>query len=493
MEDTSPHEKFASSDVIASAEEDSQVNIRRLMWKIDVRLVPILAILYLLTFLDRANIGNAVLFDLQQDLKLSSLQYNTVLVIFYVPYILVEIPSNVFLKKLRPHAWLSGCMFCFGLVSALQGFTQNYGGLLAARFVLGLCEAGMFPGCVYLLSMWYRREESQKRYTIFFASASLSGAFSGLLASAIGKMDGLRGYHGWRWVFILEGVATCIFSIIWFYIIPDFPEDCSFLSNEEREVVRLRLQGDVGDAKLGQSIGWRDVLEVIKDYKVLLGGFMYLGVLVPAYGYAYFAPTIIKSLGYGTIQAQLHSVPPWACSFVFSIAISFISDRCRHRYLFTIGSALIAVVGLIMLLTIRENIHALYGALFMVAIGTYTATPLVLGWFSMNLAGHLRRSVGSASQIGFASIAGIIISYSFPSKSAPRYTMGYAISLAFICLSILCSTLYAACIALENRRRDKAMGIGQTEMDGISAGSDGREDMKEQGLGDLSLQYRYML
>lgn len=147
----------------------------------------------LLAFLDRVNIANAKSFHLATDLKLTGNQFNTALTIFFVPYILFEIPSNVILKKLHPRIWLSALMFMFGLISICQGLTQSYGGLLATRFLLGVFEAGMFPGCFYLIGMWYKRSEAQRRYSFFFSSTSLAGAFGGLLASAIGKMDGLKG------------------------------------------------------------------------------------------------------------------------------------------------------------------------------------------------------------------------------------------------------------------------------------------------------------
>ena len=159
-----------------------------------------MSILYLLAFLDRTNIANASVFGLVADLKLGGNEYNTALTIFFVPYILFEIPSNIILKKLKPSVWLPSCMFMFGVVTICQGFVQGYGGLLATRFFLGLFEAGMFPGSFYLISSWYKRHEAQKRYTFFFASTTLAGAFGGLLASAIGKMNGIRGYLGWRWI-----------------------------------------------------------------------------------------------------------------------------------------------------------------------------------------------------------------------------------------------------------------------------------------------------
>lgn len=174
----------------------------RLLAKIDFRIIPALCVLYLLAFLDRVNIANARLFNLEEDLGMNpdSLQYSTAVVIFFVPYVLFEIPSNVLLKRFKPSVWLSGCMFMFGLMLVVQGLVQNYAGLLTVRFFLGLFETGMFPGCFYLIGMWYRRSEAQKRYSFFFSSTTLAGAFGGLLAAAIGKMQGIRGYSGWRWV-----------------------------------------------------------------------------------------------------------------------------------------------------------------------------------------------------------------------------------------------------------------------------------------------------
>lgn len=165
---------------------------RRLKARIDGHVLPFIIVLYLLAFLDRVNIANAKSFDFLQDLGINpkdpnSTQYNTMLTIFFVPYVLLEVPSNMLLKRFSPRLWLSVCCLGFGLVTTLQGVTKSYGGILACRFFLGVFESGMFPGCFYLLSMWYKRAEAQKRYSLFFSSTSLAGAFGGLLASAIGK------------------------------------------------------------------------------------------------------------------------------------------------------------------------------------------------------------------------------------------------------------------------------------------------------------------
>ena len=139
-------------------------------------------------------------------------------------------------------------------------------------------------GSFYLIGMWYKRSEAQKRYTFFFASTTLAGAFGGLLASAIGKMSGMRGYSGWRWIFILEGVLTCLVGIVFFWLIPDFPEHAKWLKDDQRAYVKARLEVDQGKSAVERPITAKDVVNVFKDFKIFLGGLMYFGLIVPAYG-----------------------------------------------------------------------------------------------------------------------------------------------------------------------------------------------------------------
>jgi len=275
-------------------------------------------------------------------------------------------------------------MFGFGLVTMLQGFVQNYHGLLATRFFLGVFETGMFPGAFYLIGMWYRRHEAQKRYSFFFSSTTLAGAFGGLLASAIGKMDGVRGYLGWRWIFILEGLLTIIVSFFLFFLLPNFPEESKWLTEDERAYVKARLQIDQGKSARDRKMSLGDVGRIFKDPKILIGGFMYFGLIVPAYGYAYFSPQIIKGYGYSPIQTQLHSVPPWAAAFGFSMLIAWCSDRLRHRFAFTIFPICVCITGFAILISVHNNRNLQYAALFLVAMGAYTAMPVIVCWVSLH-------------------------------------------------------------------------------------------------------------
>jgi MFS family permease len=455
---------------------------RKLLARIDMRVLPFLCIMYLLAFLDRVNIANADVFGLSEELNLKSNEYNTALVIFFVPYCLFEIPSNILLKHFKPHVWLSVNMFLFGFVTMMMGLVKSYGALLACRFFLGVFETGMFPGAFYLIGMWYRREEAQKRYSFFFNSTTLAGAFGGLLAAAIGKMDCLRGCAGWRWIFILEGGLTVLVSFFFFFLLPDFPEDVKWLNEEEREFVSTRLRAEQGHAARDRKITLRDIGNVFKDYKIIVGGFMYAGLIVPAYSFAYFAPGIIRTYGYSPIQTQLHSVPPWAAAFGFSMIVAYFSDRIQHRYAFTIFAILVATTGFAMLIGVHDNTDVQYAALFLVAMGAYTAMPLIVCWFNCNLGGHHRRSIGSAWQVGFGNLGGIIATFAFLKKDAPRFIPGYSICIAFTCVSLIaCSIYFLAC---RKANSDRAKDTGNEH---------GLSDDEKADLGDMSPDYRYLL
>lgn len=458
------------------------VDRRKLLSKIDWHVLPYTSVIVMLAFLDRVNISNAVLYGLQKDLKLVGTQYNTALLIFFIPYLVFEIPSNIFLRRLRPHVWLSACMFGFGLVTLLQGFTQNYAGILTTRFFLGFFEAGMFPGCYYLLAMWYRREESQKRFAYLVSASTLAGAFGGLLASAIGKMDGLAGYRGWRWIFILEGILTCVVALIWFFLLPDFPEDSRFFSIEERAAIQERLSSDVGSSGHNVKFTLQDYLSCFKDYKMYLAALMYCGLVVPIYCYSYFVPTIIKSMGYGVIQSQLRSVPPNVVAFVVTILVSYASDYSKHRAAYAIVPALASSIGFAVLLANPASVNVKYGAIFITSLAP-ASIAIIVGWCSTNFAGHLRRSTGSAFQVMMGNIGGIIATYAFPTTDAPRYVMGYCLCIAFIALSAAASLAYLVGITIENRRREKGLTTGTIE--GLSP-----EQLDK--LGDRHPDYRYL-
>ncbi|KAL4909458.1 hypothetical protein BDW74DRAFT_165901 [Aspergillus multicolor] len=448
---------------------------RKLMAKVDWHVVPFLCIMYLLAFLDRVNISNAAALGMEDDLHIADgTKYNTALTIFFIPYIIFEIPSNILLKKLRPHVWLSMCMFLFGVVTICQGLVTNWGGLMTTRWFLGMFETGMFPGCFYLLGMWYKRSEAQKRFSFFFSSTSLAGAFGGLLASGLGKMDGVRNLAGWRWVFIIEGLITAVVAIILFFFLPDFPEEAKWLSDEERKYMRAKLAQDSGEVGHDTHMGWREVLDVFRDY---LHRWLCL-LRTSCHGLW----SVLPWLESKEIQTQLYSIPPWAAAFAFSMCIAYLSDKFRHRFAFAIIPMLISMAGFGILLNVHNNRDVQYGALFLVTSGCYSAMPVVVCWYAMNLGGHRRRSVGTAWQIGFGNIGGIISTYSFLAKDqVNHYHTGFSIGVSFLAFSCACCCAYFAALWHQNQKKARV----------LASGDPSHLDENEQALGDLATKFRY--
>lgn len=184
-------------------EESSSINEKALLRKLDLRLLPAVSVLYLLSFLDRSNVANARIEGLTTDLNMTGNQYLTGLTLYFVGYVLFEIPCNIILKRTTPRLWLPTLTIAWGVVATLMGITQSLSGFFVVRFFLGVTESGLFPGVVYYLSMWYKRRERQYRIALFFSAASLAGAFGGILAWGIAHMDGVAGQAGWRWIFII--------------------------------------------------------------------------------------------------------------------------------------------------------------------------------------------------------------------------------------------------------------------------------------------------
>ncbi|KAF7166974.1 hypothetical protein CNMCM5623_000462 [Aspergillus felis] len=211
---------------------------------------------------------------------------------------------------------------------------------------------------------------------------------------------------------------------------------------------------------------------------------MYLGQGVAAYAYAYFAPSIIKTYGHDVIQTQLYSIPPWAAAFGTSMLIAFLSDKLRHRFTFAIIPMLIAMAGFGILLNVHDHHKVQYGALFLVASGCYSAMPMLICWFTMNLGGHRRRSVGTGWQHGLGNIGGIISTYSFLAKGAPRYRNGYIISLSFLCFSAVMAIVYLLAALYDNKKRDRTIANGTIDLQALP-----EEELEY--MGDLAPTFRY--
>ena len=271
--------------------EERQHRETALVRKIDFRLLPMIILMYIMNYLDRNNIAAARLAGLQDDpskggLALTSTQYLTALSILFVGYLLMQIPSNLFLNKIgKPALYLPTVMIIWGVISAATAGAQSFGGLIAIRFFLGFVEAAYFPGCLFFLSSWYTRKELGFRTAMLYSGALLSGAFSGLITAGIKHgLDGARGLRAWRWMFIIEGVITIFVAFSAYLVLPNFPRTTSWLTEEERQLAVWRLEEDIGEddwVDSSQQTFFQGLRLAFQDIK------MWILVSLPKYGLSF--------------------------------------------------------------------------------------------------------------------------------------------------------------------------------------------------------------
>ncbi|KAL4903571.1 hypothetical protein BDW74DRAFT_185971 [Aspergillus multicolor] len=432
--------QLAVSEDLLSYTPEQEGKIRR---EIDLYLLPVLAALYLMSYLDRSNMGNAAIIGLKEDLHLTSTQYNLCNSIFFIPYALFEIPSNLVLKFLRPSVFIGLMVVAWGVVSTLQGIVQGFSGLMAARFFLAICEAGFFPAASYLLTTWYRRHEIQLRAGIFYSAGAMSGALSGLLAYLINLMDGVAGLSGWRWLFILEGILTVLLGIAAPFLLPDSPESARFLNEDEKAILVHRLKYDTGTSHGSfdehQTFQWKYVWAALRDYKVWLIVVVYWGSAIPIYGFIYALPTVIAELGYTAAIAQLMTIPIYVAAVIALLLAAYLSDKAKDRSMFVIWPLVVGGIGLIGLIAIPKDGYApgaLYFMLFPVAMGLYCIVCGTVAWTANNLAGPWKRSAGMALMISIGNLGGVAGTNIYLAKEAPYYWTGYGTSLGVIVLSL---------------------------------------------------------
>ncbi|KAL2221521.1 putative MFS nicotinic acid transporter Tna1 [Thermoascus aurantiacus ATCC 26904] len=464
----------------------SHIDKKKVLRKMDLHLIPVLSVLYLLSFLDRGNIGNAKIEGLTEELNLTGPQFNWCLTVFFFTYCAFEVPSNMLLKRFRPSIWLPSIIIAWGIVMTLMGIVTNYHGLLISRIFLGVTEAGLFPGVTYYITMWYRREEAQYRQALFFSAASIAGAFSGLLAFGIAKMDGVGGYSGWRWIFILEGLATVVVAVGAYFVLYDFPDTASFLTEEERAWVvhRLRYQESDGQRKVAENdeFKWKYVKDAFTDWQIYLGVVMFWGIVCPLYGTSLFLPTIIKELGYTSSTAQLLTVPIYVTAAAVSVIAAWYSDRVGKRSPFILGFMCLIGVGFIICLAAsgRGVPGVVYFGVFVAVVGIYPAFPGNITWLSNNLAGSYKRAVGMAVHIGAGNLAGAMASNFYRAEDSPKYILGHSLELGFLVAGFIAVVILRVSYQRINKRREE-QGTGMYTEEELSR------------MGDRSPAFRYKL
>ncbi|KAH8830697.1 MFS transporter [Flagelloscypha sp. PMI_526] len=461
-------EKVVDSSNIASHEDEfldaHSAENKALVKRFDTKILPLCAFIYLLCYLDRSNIGNAKIMNsetknsLMDEAHLTNGQYTVALMIFLVAYGLFEVPSNYLLKKLTPSRWISFIMFSWGAITIGLGGVKNAASVTVVRFLLGVVEAGLFPGLVYYLTFWYRSDERGFRVAIIFASATLAGAFGGVVAYGISHMNRVGGLSGFRWLFILEGAPSCLCSILVWFILPNYPATSTWLSEEEKDLARRRLlyNGGKHDAP---ALTWKEAKGTLLDWRLYLHYSAYFGVSLPFSSLSLFSPSIVAGLGYTSIDAQLMTVPPFAVAYIITLAVSYSADKTNSRALHSMALATIGAAGFIASANLPGDAYLhRYGCLIVAASGSFACIPSLLGWLSSNLRTTGATGFAIALNVGLGGatgqIAGVFIYKA--NEKAKGYPTGHWVNGAML----LMTALSCAILMVVYRRRNQLIKSG---------------------------------
>ncbi|KAF7541276.1 hypothetical protein G7054_g731 [Neopestalotiopsis clavispora] len=347
----------AGPETITTDVYDEGMN-RKLNRILDWRVLPVCCWLYLLNFLDRGNIGNAKVLnaethdDLLSQTGMTASGYAVTVSLFSVAYAVFEVPSN----------WI----------------------ILVLRLLIGVFEAGFFPGIVYFITIWYRHNERSIRIAYVIAFCNLAGAFGGAIAYGIGHINGAAGLQGFRWLFIIEGIITMLSVLPTVWILPDYPSRAHFLNEDQKRLAVDRLK-DMGGGYNRDHATKEEILQTFFKPRMLAHYAAYIANVVLQGSFTFYSPTIVTGLGYASIQAQLMTVPPWVVGFVVAILLSYSADHFNARGWHIAGASIAGGVGWVTAGSLPHDAYtARYGCLCLAAAGAFPCAPAMTNWVTCN-------------------------------------------------------------------------------------------------------------
>jgi MFS family permease len=503
----------SNTDSKAYTAEEEKAVIR----KFDRKLVMFLGFLYMLSFLDRSNIGNARIAGLETDLNLSGAQYDWLLTGFYLTYIGFE--WMILLYKILPaHVYISLCVLSWGLVASLQSLTTSFTQLLILRGFLGITEAAFGPGVPFYMTFFYRREELAYRVGLQISAAPLATSFASSLAWVIVRISQGGPIAPWRALFLVEGFPSILTAVAAWYWIPDSPAQARFLTSRERKVAVLRLQSEQSSPShetsnrrtLVERLNLGEIRKTILDPKCYLTALMFLSVNVSFSSLPVFLPTIIKSMSFSTLASQALSAPPYLLAFFFVLLIGKYSDRIADsRSVFLMGVALLSALsyaGIAIAGYLHEelgqagSITIRYVAVFGAAMGLFSSVTLIITWTLNNQS----TTTGKGTGLTILNIVGqcgpLIGVHVFPKSDGPFYVRGMAVCAGFMAIGVAgLAGILRLVLAHENRKNGFGITGSEYEMVSKDEGADGGEEEAEHTLmgGERKVGgkrgFRYML
>lgn len=362
-------------------------------------------------------------------------------------------------KKYGPARALPVMMFTFGSMTLLTAAAQNFGGIFALRWFLGMAEAAFFPMVIYYLTTFYRRGELARRLAIFYAASNIANAFSGLLAFAVFHIKDSK-ILVWRYLFLIEGSVTVLFAVFAFWYLPRSASEAKFLTQAERDLAFHRIQVD-SSSVVDEKFNLKESLKIFKypSTYCFLGIEICLGV--PLQSVALFLPQIIQRLKFDTIKTNLYTVAPNITGAVMLLVLAFASDFTRLRFPFIVLGYAFTFTGFIIYAAIDDvtkSLHLAYFATFMMCWGTSAPSVLLSTWYNNNIAHEGRRVTLTSVGVPLANVMGLVASNIFRQQDAPKYKPALITAACFGAAGATITALLGGYMMFDNARRNRKAG-----------------------------------
>lgn len=448
----------------------------RIYRKLDMRIIPPLWCLYFLTSMGTSLYGNALTMNketrdsLRLQLGLSAHHTSTASALYYVGYIIFDVPMNLAMTRLAPQAWLSRIVITVGLVYACYAALSNAGGVIAIRLISGICGAGTWPGLAYYISLWYPSHRTARRIGYYFTAAQVSASVAGLIAAGFQKMNGDRGLTGWQWLFLLYGIVTMLVGVSLIWWLPDRPVQVFKGENKQSKFSQLvdsftphqnpiltpeeqaLHQADMHGRYLNVAWTMKDLWNVFIDYRMWPLVLMYFGVVGTGYGIVVFGTTILTSInpGWSSVTLSLLMAPIWMCDLIAILLITPFSDKFRKwRGTVFSCSTVVIIVGMVVT-TYAPGKWPRYGGLLITGFGLGPTVPICMTW-AAEIIGPIYGDVGTAASAalvsGLGNLGSVTTTYAlysgWPSDVKRGYEYSNMVVVGILGMSILAAGLCA--------------------------------------------------
>ncbi|RUS15013.1 major facilitator superfamily domain-containing protein [Endogone sp. FLAS-F59071] len=437
--------------------------VRRMLRRVDARLIPLLFIIYLGCCVARVNIGNARI-EMQSASFFGAEEYGWVLASIFFGYIFFEGPANILLQRVPPHQWLSLTTALWGLITLATGFAPDASTLTIARFFLGIAQGGVIPGIVCYLSLWYTREEQASRIAMILAATPLGNSVSGLIDLGVSSgLAGVGGLNGWSWNFILEGIFAILLSLCALLFLSRTPHHTNWLTPTDREILLARLEQDDEHRAFSMGAGENHFRDTVRDWKVWFYAAIAIMWGIPANGIALALPTVVLRMGVGVEVVQWMSAVPGIVATVISILIHISSNLFKERGLHVSFAGIMGVIGYLLLSIFwDQDSWNQYGGLIVAVTGVFSVLPTLISWVTVNIGGRIRRNIAMGIIFTASNIGGVVGAHLYQCE---YFGDGFWVDADFqhphimsgVCMAVtvMLIVLFKALLVHENNRRER--------------------------------------